>query len=88
MYLVHVTTGIIFIFALFEYFFRDTYLKVFSVNEYYVARGTLDPFSPSLQFCQWALGGQHQGPGTGARAANLLGRSSLVVTISGADRLG
>ena len=40
-------------FALFEYFFLDTYLKVFSITDYYVARGTLDAADPSLQ---WANG--------------------------------
>jgi putative polymerase len=52
-YLVHITTGIILIFAFFEYFSVDTYLEVFSVTEYYLARGTLDAFDPALQ---WAKG--------------------------------
>ena len=49
----YVATGIILVFALFEYFYLDAYLKVFSVTEYYVARGTLDALDPSLQ---WAHG--------------------------------
>ena len=40
-------------FALFEYLFLDTYLKIFSITDYYVARGTLDAADPSLQ---WANG--------------------------------
>ena len=51
--LVSVATAIIFVFALFEYFSLDAFLRVFSVTEYYVARGTLDALDPSLQ---WASG--------------------------------
>jgi putative polymerase len=39
--------------ALFEYCFVDGYLKVFGIVDYYVARGSLDPLKPSLQ---WAGG--------------------------------
>jgi putative polymerase len=52
-YIVYVATTIILFFALFEYFYLDAYLKIFSVTEYYVARGTLDALDPSLQ---WANG--------------------------------
>jgi putative polymerase len=51
--LVTVATVVIFAFALFEYFSLDSFLKVFGVTEYYVARGTLDALDPSLQ---WASG--------------------------------
>jgi putative polymerase len=49
----YVATIIILFFALFEFFYLDAYLKVFSITEYYVARGTLDAPDPSLQ---WAHG--------------------------------
>jgi putative polymerase len=52
-YVVYVAVGIIFGFALFEYFSLDSYLKVFSITQYYVARGTLDLLDPSLK---WAEG--------------------------------
>jgi putative polymerase len=51
--IVYVATIIILFIALFEYFYLDAYLKVFSITEYYVARGTLDASDPSLQ---WAHG--------------------------------
>jgi putative polymerase len=51
--IVYVATAIILLFALFEFFFLDAYLKVFSITDYYVARGTLDASDPSLQ---WAHG--------------------------------
>ena len=51
--IVYATTGIVVLFALFEYYFLDDYLNVFGVTEYYVARGTLDASDPSLQ---WAGG--------------------------------
>jgi putative polymerase len=51
--IVYFATAIILLFALFEYFFLDTYLKIFSITDYYVARGTLDAADPSLQ---WANG--------------------------------
>ena len=51
--IVYATTAIILCFALFEYFYLDSYLRIFGVTEYYVARGTLDALDPSLQ---WANG--------------------------------
>jgi putative polymerase len=48
--IVYAATSIILLFAMFEYFCLDTYLKVFSVTDYYVARGTLNALDPSLQF--------------------------------------
>ena len=52
-YMVYGATVIVLFFALFEYFFLDLYLKIFSITDYYVARGTLDAADPSLQ---WANG--------------------------------
>ena len=52
-YVVYVAVAIILGFALFEYFSLDSFLKVFSVTQYYVARGTLDVLDPSLK---WAEG--------------------------------
>ena len=51
--IVYFATGLILVFALFEYFALDAYLRVFGVIEYYVARGSLDATNPSLQ---WANG--------------------------------
>ena len=50
---VYWATAIILLFAIFEFFFLDDYLKLFGITEYYVARGTLDVADPSLQ---WAGG--------------------------------
>lgn len=50
---VYIATGLIVAFALFEYFALDAFLRVFSITQYYVARGTLDASDPSLQ---WASG--------------------------------
>ena len=51
--IVYVATALMLAFALLEYCFVDWYLKVFSIVDYYVARGSLDPLKPSLQ---WAGG--------------------------------
>jgi putative polymerase len=50
---VYVATGLILFFAIFEFLFLDAYLRVFSIIEYYVARGTLEAVNPALQ---WANG--------------------------------
>jgi putative polymerase len=50
---VYVATAVVLLFGLFEYFSIDTYLKLFAITDYYVARGTLDASDPSLQ---WASG--------------------------------
>ena len=50
---VYVATFIVLSVAIFEYCFVDGYLKVFGIVDYYVARGSLDPLKPSLQ---WAGG--------------------------------
>jgi putative polymerase len=50
---VYVATAIILFFALYEYLSLDSYLKAFSITEYYVARGTLSAFDQSVQ---WANG--------------------------------
>jgi putative polymerase len=47
---VYAATVIILGFALFEFLFFDTYLQMFGVTEYYIARGTLDASDPSLQY--------------------------------------
>ena len=38
---VFAATALVLVFAIFEYFFLDTFLKVFGVAEYYIARGSL-----------------------------------------------
>lgn len=52
-YIVYIAAALMLFFALFEYLFLETYLKFFSVAQYYVARGTLDAYDPGLQ---WAKG--------------------------------
>lgn len=42
-------TALLFGVALFEYFYLDTYLKVFNVIQYYIARGTLEASSWALE---------------------------------------
>jgi putative polymerase len=51
--LVYAATLLVLAFAIFEYLFVDSYLKLLGVVDYYVARGSLDPLKPSLQ---WAGG--------------------------------
>jgi putative polymerase len=48
-YIVYVATGLIFVFALFEFFFLEDYLKVFSIAQYYIARGTLEASAWALE---------------------------------------
>ncbi len=52
-YTVYVATALVLAFAVFEFFSLDSFLRIFSITDYYVARGTLDPSDPSLQ---WASG--------------------------------
>jgi len=46
--IVFVATGLIFSFAIFEYFFLESFLQVFQIAQYYIARGT-------LKASEWAL---------------------------------
>jgi putative polymerase len=43
-------TGLVLILALFEYFFLDTFLKYFSIAQYYIARGTLEETNAILDY--------------------------------------
>ena len=52
-YTVYVATALVLAFAVFEFFSLNSFLRIFSITDYYVARGTLDPSDPSLQ---WASG--------------------------------
>jgi len=47
--LVLAATLIVMTFALFEYLFLDTFLRVFNIAEYYVSRGTLAPSNWALE---------------------------------------
>lgn len=66
--IVYIATALLLAFALFEYFFLDTYLKVFGVIEYYVARGTLDALNPSLQWANGLMLNGIRPPELGGRA--------------------
>ena len=48
---VFTATFIVLGFAIFEYFFLETFLKVFGVAEYYIARGTLRELGGRAQRC-------------------------------------
>ncbi len=71
--IVYVATAIILFFALFEFFFLDAYLKVFSITEYYVARGTLDASDPSLQWAQGLMLSGMRPPEQGRELLSFLG---------------
>ena len=85
-YTVYVATAIILFFALFEYFSLDAFLRVFSVTEYYVARGTLDALDPSLQWASGLMVSGMRPSEQGRELLTFLGRSSRVVTVPRADR--
>jgi putative polymerase len=53
--IIYVATAIALLFAVFEYFFLDTFLKVFGILEYYVARGTLQSSDSALSISQGLL---------------------------------
>ena len=55
--------AILSIFALFEYFFLNTFLEVFSVAKYYIARGTLESSNSALNISQGLMA-------SGVRPAN------------------
>lgn len=44
-----IALAVVSIFAVFEYFFLDAFLRVFGVAEYYIARGTLDASDSALE---------------------------------------
>jgi putative polymerase len=50
--IVSVATAILLAFASFEYFFLETFLKVFGVAEYYIARGTVEASDWALNVSQ------------------------------------
>jgi putative polymerase len=49
---VFTATAILLVFATFEYFFLDSFLRIFGVAEYYVARGTLEASDWALDVSQ------------------------------------
>ena len=49
---VFVALAALLVFAAFEYFFLDAYLRIFGIAEYYVARGSLNPADPALEISQ------------------------------------
>ena len=57
-YIVYVATTVILFFAIFEYFSVNAFIKMFSITEYYLARGTLTPFDPAIPGAQglWLSG--------------------------------
>lgn len=50
--IVSAVTATLLVFAAFEYFFLDAFLKVFSIAEYYIARGTLEASNWALDVSQ------------------------------------
>ena len=69
----YVATAIILIFAVFEYVSLDAFLKVFSVVDYYVARGTLDALDPSLQWTNGLMTSGMRPPDQGRELLTFLG---------------
>jgi putative polymerase len=65
--LVYLATGLVLVFALFEFFNLDAFLNVFKVTAYYVARGTLDDST-----LQWANGLMASGMRPPDQGRNLL----------------
>lgn len=49
---VFTATAVLLIFAVFEYFFLDLFLKIFEVAEYYIARGTVEASDWALDVSQ------------------------------------
>ena len=49
---VFTATAILLAFAVFEYFFLDSFLKIFGIAEYYIARGTLEASDWALDVSQ------------------------------------
>jgi putative polymerase len=47
--IVFMATAVVFCVALFEYFFLPTYLKIFEVIQYYIARGTIQDTAHALE---------------------------------------
>lgn len=45
-------TALLLVFAVFEYFFLDAFLRIFEVAQYYIARGTLDDTRHALEVSQ------------------------------------
>lgn len=71
--IVYVATTIILIFAVFEFVSLDAFLKVFSVVDYYVARGTLDAADPSLQWANGLMMSGMRPPDQGRELLSFLG---------------
>jgi putative polymerase len=71
--IVYVATTIILIFAVFEYVSLDAFLKVFSIVDYYVARGTLDALDPSLQWTNGLMKSGMRPPDQGRELLTFLG---------------
>lgn len=71
--IVYIVTAVILFFAVFEYASIDSFLKVFSITDYYVARGTLDAADPSLQWAQGLMMSGMRPPDQGRELLNFLG---------------
>ena len=52
---VFIATTILLVFAAFEYFFLETFLKIFGVAQYYIARGTVEESDWALDVSQGSL---------------------------------
>lgn len=66
--IVFVATSVVLAFALFEYFFLDTFLKIFGVVEYYIARGTLADLEHTLNVSKGLMISGFRPEGQGGRA--------------------
>ena len=66
-------TAILLGFALFEFFFLDAFLQVFSVAKYYIARGTLESSASALNISQGLMASGVRPPDQGRTLLAFLG---------------
>jgi putative polymerase len=70
---VFICTAILLSFAVFEFFFLDAFLEVFSVARYYIARGTLENSGSALNISQGLMASGVRPPDQGRTLLSFLG---------------
>ena len=70
---VFAATTIVLIFAVFEFFFLDAFLRVFEVAEYYIARGTLEASNSALDISEGLMASGVRPPDQGRTLLPFLG---------------
>ena len=79
-------TAIILGFALFEFFFLDAFLKVFSIAKYYIARGTLDSSASAFNVSKGLMASGVRPPDQGRTLLAFLGDHRVSSHFSRADQ--